>query len=252
MAGPSRSRATDPAPRSDPEGGSSSRSVRPSRAPARSWSSMATARRSRPGPCRWRRVEHTQDTGGCSVGSPPSPGRSAGRHDLRLQRARPADLCARSFTGDREGLAVRAGHVACHRQARPGQRSRKRGTARRRPSLPRGPAGTLVLSLEARSSGVGGSLVAVDADGRVRAGWPVELKRPGAEFWSVISGTDGTTFALAVEPEPSGKSSASVLAIAPDSTVLYCHDDRRPRSRRRRYAIDRRAADVSPWARRRS
>jgi hypothetical protein len=47
----------------------------------------------------------------------------------------------------------------------------------------------------------------------------VELKRPGAEFWSVVVGSDGTVFALAVEPEAGGTSSASILAIAQDSRV---------------------------------
>jgi hypothetical protein len=81
--------------------------------------------------------------------------------------------------------------------------------------------GTLYLLLRAREPSVGGSLVAVGPDGRVRSGWPVDLKRPGAEFWSVVVGSDGTVYALAIEPESSGRSSASILAIAPDSTVLY-------------------------------
>jgi hypothetical protein len=84
-----------------------------------------------------------------------------------------------------------------------------------------GPDGTLVLSLNPRTSSVGGSLVAVGIDGRVRPGWPVELKRSGAEFWAVAVGSDGTAYALAIEPEAGGKSSASVLALAPDSTVRW-------------------------------
>ena len=84
-----------------------------------------------------------------------------------------------------------------------------------------GPDGTLVLSLEARNPTVGGSLVAVGKDGQVRPGWPVELKRNGSEFWAVTVGSDGTTYALAVEPEAGGKSSESILAISPDSTVRY-------------------------------
>lgn len=83
------------------------------------------------------------------------------------------------------------------------------------------PDGTLYLPLRARDETAGGSLVAVGPDGRVRPGWPVELKRPGAEFWSVVVGSDGTIYALAVEPETGDTSSASILAIAPDSTVLY-------------------------------
>ena len=59
----------------------------------------------------------------------------------------------------------------------------------------------------------------------MRPGWPVELKRAGSEFWSVVVGPDGTAYALAIEPESSPTSSASILAIAPDSTVRYTHDD---------------------------
>ena len=83
-----------------------------------------------------------------------------------------------------------------------------------------GPDSTLYLPLQARDVTVGGSLVAVDRDGTVRPGWPVELKRPGAEFWSVVVGSDGTVYALAIEPETADGSSASILSIAPDSTVL--------------------------------
>jgi len=89
-------------------------------------------------------------------------------------------------------------------------------------SLPAvGPDSTLYLALQARDSTVGGSLVAVGPDGRVRPGWPVGLKRAGSEFWSVVVGSDGTAYALAIEPESSTSSSATILAIAPDSTVRY-------------------------------
>jgi len=84
-----------------------------------------------------------------------------------------------------------------------------------------GPDSTLYLPLQARAASVGGTVVAVGPDGKVRPGWPVELKRPGAEFWSVVVGSDGTAYALAIEPESAGKSSATILAIAPDSTVRY-------------------------------
>jgi hypothetical protein len=84
-----------------------------------------------------------------------------------------------------------------------------------------GPDSVLYLPLQARDATVGGSIVAVGPDGRVRPGWPVELRRPGAEFWSVAVGSDGTAYALAIEPEIGDASSASILAIAPDSTVLY-------------------------------
>ena len=90
------------------------------------------------------------------------------------------------------------------------------------PAIPAGgPDGTLYLTLQARNRDVGGSVIAVGRDARIRRGWPVELKRSGSEFWSVVVGPDGTAYALAIEPESGGRSSASVLAIAPDSTVVY-------------------------------
>jgi outer membrane protein assembly factor BamB len=84
-----------------------------------------------------------------------------------------------------------------------------------------GPDSTLYLALKARGDAVGGSLVAVGPNGKVRPGWPVELKHPGSEFWKVVVGADGTVYALAIEPESSKTSSATILAIAPDSTVLW-------------------------------
>jgi hypothetical protein len=84
-----------------------------------------------------------------------------------------------------------------------------------------GPDSSVFLPIQARTAAVGGSLVAVNPDGRVRPGWPVELKRAGSEFWSVVVGPDGTVYALAIEPESSRTSSASILAIAPDSTVRW-------------------------------
>ena len=90
------------------------------------------------------------------------------------------------------------------------------------PAIPAiGPDGTLYLLLEPRTKAVGGSVVAVGPNGRVRRGWPVVLRTAGSEFWSVVVGIDGTVFALAVEPEAGGTKSASVLAIAPDSLVRY-------------------------------
>jgi hypothetical protein len=83
------------------------------------------------------------------------------------------------------------------------------------------PYGAIYLPLQARDATVGGSIVAIDSDGRVRPGWPVELTRPAAEFWAVEAGFDGTAYALAVEPEPGGTSSATILAIGRDSTILY-------------------------------
>jgi hypothetical protein len=61
----------------------------------------------------------------------------------------------------------------------------------------------------------------VGADGRVVEGWPVGLRRAGSGFWSVVVSANGTVYALAIEPEPGDRSSATILGIAPDSTVRY-------------------------------
>jgi hypothetical protein len=84
-----------------------------------------------------------------------------------------------------------------------------------------GPDDAIYLINAAPSASVGGSVVAIGSDGRVRPGWPVELRRPGGEFWAVVVGTDGTAYALAVEPESSASASATVLAIGQGSTVTY-------------------------------
>jgi len=87
------------------------------------------------------------------------------------------------------------------------------------PTIGRG--NVLYLLNSAASPSVGGSIVAVDPDGREHSGWPVELTRPGAAFWAAVAGADGTAYALAIEPESGNTSSASILAIASDSTVLW-------------------------------
>jgi hypothetical protein len=84
-----------------------------------------------------------------------------------------------------------------------------------------GAGNVLYLLLAARVATTGGSILAVDPDARVRPGWPVVLPRPGAAFRSVVAGSDGTAYALAIEPETNGSSSATILAIAPDGTALY-------------------------------
>ncbi|MEO7664480.1 MAG: hypothetical protein ABIV26_05085, partial [Candidatus Limnocylindrales bacterium] len=63
--------------------------------------------------------------------------------------------------------------------------------------------------------------VALGPDGGMRAGWPVELRHAGAEFWSIAVGADGIVHALAIEPENATTSSATIVAFAPDSSVVY-------------------------------
>jgi outer membrane protein assembly factor BamB len=93
------------------------------------------------------------------------------------------------------------------------------GVARTLPAV--GNDGTLYLPVEAVGPASGGSLVALGRDGRVIPGWPVGLVRSGADFWSVVAAPGQTAFALAVEPEPSGSTSATILDIAIDSAVRY-------------------------------
>ena len=84
-----------------------------------------------------------------------------------------------------------------------------------------GPGGVLYLPLAVEEGRPAGSLVAVGRDGQVVLGWPVRLKRTGAEFWSVVTATNETAYALAVEPERGRKTSATVIDAAPDSSVRF-------------------------------
>ena len=84
-----------------------------------------------------------------------------------------------------------------------------------------GPGDFLYLLHPPRDKTVGGSIIAIGPDGRIRPGWPVVLARAGAEFRSAVVGPDGTAYAVAVEPEGGGHYSATLLAIAPDGTARY-------------------------------
>jgi hypothetical protein len=79
---------------------------------------------------------------------------------------------------------------------------------------------TVYVLEPALNDAAGGRVVALRRDGRVAAGWPVGLRRPRSEFWSVVARPDGGVFALAIEPESPGVS-ASILSIARDSAVRY-------------------------------
>lgn len=83
-----------------------------------------------------------------------------------------------------------------------------------------GPDGTLFVPLGPESETRGGSLVAIARSGKVVPGWPVGLRRAGSAFWAVEVGPTGTVFAAAVEQEKGGLS-ATLLGIAPDSTILW-------------------------------
>jgi hypothetical protein len=82
-----------------------------------------------------------------------------------------------------------------------------------------GPDGVVYVPLAAPDAQIGGSVVAIGLDGRAVPGWPMHLARRGAEFWSATS-SDAIAWALAVEPETGGGSSATILAFAADGTVL--------------------------------
>jgi outer membrane protein assembly factor BamB len=164
--------------------------------------------------------ENTGDTGGCMVGSPQAPLIAHdgtifvyGEIDTEVHALDPSLGIMPGWPFEPATPLVRA---------RPGYESEHEAGYCPSPVVPAvGPDSTLYLPLQARDASVGGSIVAVGPDGRVRDGWPVELKKPGAEFWSVVVGSDGTVYALAIEPEANDTSSATILAIAPDSTMLW-------------------------------
>jgi hypothetical protein len=164
--------------------------------------------------------KNTGDTGGCTVGMPAAPIVAQDGTIFIYSEIDSAVLALDSSLGTMTGWPFEIATRLV--RARPGLESEHEAGYCPASVVPAtGPDGTLYLLLEARNAAVGGSFVAVGPNGKVRSGWPVELKRPGAEFWSVVVGSDGTVYALAVEPEAGGSSSASILAIAPDSTVIY-------------------------------
>jgi hypothetical protein len=165
-------------------------------------------------------AERTGDTGGCTASLPYSPVVAEngaifayGELDHRIYGLGPSLAVLKGWPFEpTTPLAV----------PRPGLESEHEAGYCPAPAVPAaGSDGTLFLALRPRTAKIGGSLVAVGKTGQVRPGWPVELKRPGSEFWAVTVGSDGTAYALAVEPEAGGKSSESILAISPDSTVRY-------------------------------
>jgi hypothetical protein len=80
--------------------------------------------------------------------------------------------------------------------------------------------GTVYLPLAAPDAQIGGSFDVVGSDGNALPGWPMHLARRGAEARSILGGPDGTVWALAIEPETGGKTSATILAVTTDGTVL--------------------------------
>lgn len=165
-------------------------------------------------------AEYTGDTGGCTVGSPRAP---VVAHDGTTFVY--SELDTAIFAVD-PSLSTIPGWPfepdASITVPRPGLESEHEAGYCPVPAIPAvGPGRTLYLPLDARDPTVGGRLVAVGLDGRVLPGWPVDLQRAGSEFWSVVVGPEGTAYALAVEPEGAGRSSATILAIAPDSTIRY-------------------------------
>jgi hypothetical protein len=93
-----------------------------------------------------------------------------------------------------------------------------------------GPGNVLYLAQDPRSTSIGGRIVAIGSGGNVRSGWPVTLARPASRFRSVVVAPSGSVYGLAIEPERTVtedgcrgvvKSSATIVAIAPDGTVRY-------------------------------
>jgi hypothetical protein len=162
---------------------------------------------------------YSQDTGGCAVTAPQAPvvaedGSIIVYSELAIDfyavDASPAIMPGWPFPS-LVGLDT----------ARPGLESEHEAGYCPAPVPPAvAPDSTLYLARTEPTASVGGNLVAVGRDGRILAGWPVELKRPGSEFWSVVVGPFGT-YALPIEPESGGKSSATILALAADSSVTW-------------------------------
>ncbi len=164
--------------------------------------------------------EFTGETGGCVTGSPEEPLVAQDGTIFVYGDVDTAVLSLDPSPGVMPGWPFEPATPLV--RARPGFESDHEAGYCPAPVVPAvGPDSTLYLPLQAPDASVGGSLVAVDPDGRVRSGWSVDLKRPGAEFWSVLVGSGGTVFALAIEPEAGDASSPTILAIAPDSTVLH-------------------------------
>ncbi len=165
-------------------------------------------------------AEYSEDTGGCTVGSPQAP---VVAHDGTTFVY--SELNSAIYALDPSLSPIRDWPFepeAPRAVARPGLESEHEAGYCPASVVPAvGPDRTLYLALQARDTTIGGHLLAVGLDSQVRPGWPVDLLRPGSEFWSVVVGPDGTVYALAIEPESSGSSSATILAIAPDSTVRY-------------------------------
>ena len=165
-------------------------------------------------------AEYSEDTGGCTVGSPQAPVVAHDGTTFVYSELNPAIYALDpSLSPIRdwpfEPEAPRA-------VARPGLESEhEAGYCPTSVAPAVGPDRTLYVALQAGDTTVGGRLLAVGSDSRVRPGWPVDLLRPRSEFWSVVVDADGTVYALAIEPESGGRSSATILAIAPDSTVRY-------------------------------
>ena len=165
-------------------------------------------------------AEYSEDTGGCTVGSPQAPVVAHDGTTFVLSELNWAIHAVDSALEAIPGWPFDPG--APRAVARPGLESEHEAGYCPSSVVPAvGPDRTLYLALEARDTNFGGRLLAVGPDGQVRPGWPVDLLRAGAEFWSVVVGPDGTVYALAIEPESGDESSATILAIAPDSTVRY-------------------------------
>lgn len=165
-------------------------------------------------------AEYSGDTGGCVVASPQAPVVARNGTIFLYSELDTAIVALSPSLETMPGWPFEPGAPLV--RARPGFEYEHEAGYCPTPVVPAtGPDGTLYVALQAAGGSGGGRLVAVGLDGRVRAGWPVALTSAGAEFWSVVVGLDGTIFAVAFEPEGGGMSSATILAIAPDSTVLW-------------------------------
>jgi hypothetical protein len=163
---------------------------------------------------------YSDDTGGCTVGSPQAPVVAEDGTVIVYSELNTSLYAVDSSPSVMPGWPIDSGTSLD--RPRPGTESEHEAGYCPGPVPPAiALDSTLYLARENASGTVGGSLLAVGRDGRVVPGWPVELKRPGSEFWSVVVSPNGTAHALAFETEAGGRSSATILAIAADSDVIW-------------------------------
>ncbi|MEO7663531.1 MAG: hypothetical protein ABIV26_00260, partial [Candidatus Limnocylindrales bacterium] len=125
------------------------------------------------------------DTGGCGIGNPETPIVSSDGSVVLLSWARDQVFAVDSSLVVRTGWPYQAPAPFMRLDPR---HVREDAFCQTRSVPAVGPDGTIYLALQPRDPSVGSSIVALGPDGGMRAGWPVQLRQAGAEFWSIAVG----------------------------------------------------------------